>query len=407
MAERRPFWRELHWQVLVAMAAGLAVGAAFPDAGRAVGILGDLFLRLLKMIIVPLIFFSLASGVASLGDLRAAGRIGGRTLVYYLCTTAVAITIGLVLVNVIRPGVGRELPLGEAPQFAGAQGLSLADLLEKLVPDNPVAAMSESRYLQVIVFAIAVGAFLTLLEGRHRESWQDLVDGGFELFMAMTGAVIRLAPIGVLALVARTVAEAGLAVLGPLGMYMLTLALALAVHALVVLPLVLYLVGGRRPGPYATAFLPALLTAFSTASSNATLPLTMECAEERAGIPNRVASFVLPLGATVNMDGTALYEAVAVVFIAQAYGVHLGLGQQLTILLTALLASVGAAGIPMAGLVMMAIVLRSVGLPLEGIGLIVGVDRILDMARTAVNVWGDSVGCAVIARLERDVPREA
>ncbi len=400
MGEKKAFWRELHWQILIAMVLALVAGTFAPAATKSVGFLGDVFLKLLKLIIIPLISFSLAAGVASIGNLRSVGRIGLKTFLYYTFTTASAITIGLILVNVIRPGEGVSLPLSAAPEHILGGRTTMGEILLGLIPDNPVAAMAQANYLQVIVFALAVGAFVTLLEGERHRVWTTFIDGGFELFMRMTSAIIKLAPIGVFALLGRTIAEVGLGVLKPLAWYMLTVALALAIQGFVVLPLLVRFLARRRPAAYARSFLPALLTAFSTASSNATLPLTMECAEDRAGISNRIASFVLPLGATINMNGTALYEAIAALFIAQIYGIDLSLGQQLIVLLTALLAGVGSAGIPMAGLVMMAIVLRSVGLPLEGIGYIIGVDRILDMARTTLNVWGDMVGAGVVAHSE-------
>lgn len=396
----RYFYKELHWQIFLAMVGGLVSGVVWPQTTMALGFLGDIFLKLLKLLIVPLISFSLAAGVASIGNLRGVGRIGAKALAYYLLTTAVAVSIGLVLVNLIQPGRGVVLPLKEAPQAVLEGKTTVGDILMGVIPDNPVAAMASSNYLQVIVFALAVGVFLTLLEGERRRVWMNFVEGGFELFMKMTTAVIRLAPLGVFALLGRTIAQVGLGVLKPLAWYMLTVAAALAVQGLVVLPLLVAVLGRRRPGPYARAFAPALLTAFSTASSNATLPLSLECATRRAGISPRIATFVLPLGATVNMNGTALYEAIAALFIAQVYGIELTFTQQLVVLLTALLAGIGSAGIPMAGLVMMTIVLRSVGLPLEGIGYIIGVDRLLDMARTTVNVWGDMAGCAVVERGE-------
>lgn len=394
------FWRVLHWQIFAAMVLGLVSGALWPEATLALGFFGDIFLKLLKLIIIPLITFSLAAGVASIGNLRGVGRIGAKTFFYYLFTNATAVVIGLVLVNLLQPGKGVSLPLKEAPQSVLEGKTSVAEILMGIVPDNPVAAMASSNYLQVIVFALAVGVFLTLLEGERRRVWMDFVQGGFELFMKMTSAIIRLAPIGVFALLGRTIAQVGLGVLAPLAWYLATVAAALALQAVVVLPLLVWGVARRAPGAYARAFAPALLTAFSTASSNATLPLSMTCATQRAGISPPIATFVLPLGATINMNGTALYEAVAALFIAQVYSIQLSITQQLIVLLTAMLAGVGSAGIPMAGLVMMAIVLRSVGLPLEGIGYIIGVDRILDMARTTVNVWGDMVGCAVVERSE-------
>ena len=366
-----------------------------------IGFLGDLFLRLLKMIIIPLIFTSLVSGIASLGDARSVGRIGVRTLIYYTMTTTLAITVGLTLVNLIRPGQGLDLGVSaELPEGFSTATQSLPEFLLRMVPDNIVSAMAAGDVLPVITFAILFGLFMTRLNGPPVDAVHRVVDGVLEIIQVMTLAIVRLAPVGIFALLAREVARSGFDVIIALGPYFLTVGAGLAIHAFVTLPLVLFLLGGRNPIVYGRRVLPAVATAFSTASSSATLPLSMECAEREAGIPKGVSSFVLPLGATVNMDGTALYEAVAALTIAQMYGVHLDLGQQALVLLTALLASVGAAGIPMAGLVMLVVVLQAVGLPLEGIATIIAVDRVLDMMRTATNVWSDLVGTAVISRFE-------
>ncbi|MBQ16541.1 MAG: dicarboxylate/amino acid:cation symporter [Planctomycetaceae bacterium] len=367
-------------------------------------LIGGLFLRLLKMVTVPLIATSLVCAVAGLG---AGGGLGGmfsRTLLYYMTTSLLAITTGLVLVNAIGPGVGAELP-GAAGEVVGGAGQSLGSIFEgllaRLIPTNPLAALAEGEFLSIISFSILFGLFLQKNESHISQTLRLFFEDAFAVVMDLTQWVIRLAPIGVAAFMLSATVSQGRDVFGTLGWYMLTVFLALVVHAMVVLPLMLALVAKRHPVEYFKALSPALLTAFSTASSNGTLPLTMSCVEERAGIPRRVGAFVLPLGATVNMDGTALYEAVAVLFIAQAHpGVNLGLEQQILVALTALLASVGAAGIPHAGLVMMAIVLQAVGLPLESQGLILAVDRVLDMCRTSVNVWSDACGCAVVSRWE-------
>ena len=402
---RRPWYLELHWQVLVALGAGIAFGQVAPEASAALGFLGDLFLRLLRMIIIPLIFTSLVSGVASLGDARHVGRVGMLTMVYYTLSTALAITVGLVLVNIVRPGEGLELGVStELPEGVVAGSGSLADFLLRVVPDNVVGAMAAGEVLPVIFFALLFGLFLTRLDSDGSRAVHRVVDGCLEVIQILTLAIVRLAPIGIFALLAREVGRSGVDVILALGPYFFTVGVGLAVHALVSLPLVLLVIARRSPSAFARAALPALATAFSTASSAATLPLTMECAETRADIPRGISSFVLPLGATVNMDGTALYEAVAALTIAQMYGVELGLGQQLLVLLTALLASVGAAGIPMAGLVMLVVVLEAVGLPLEGIATIIAVDRVLDMMRTATNVWSDLVASAVVTRLEGSSP---
>lgn len=371
--------------------------------------LGDLFLRMLKMVSVPLIITSLLSGVTGLGQAERLGKMFGRTLLYYLSTSLLAICTGLLMVNLIQPGLSEDPAAAQAaaeedapiaPRGGKGLGQVLFEQLENMIPENPFAAVAEGNFLSIIAFSIIIGVCTILVGGRSAEVIRELVDAAFEVMMKLTLLIIQLAPYGVFFLMLAASASQGGSVFGMLGWYMLTVACALAVHALVVLPIILHFVARRSPSQYAQAMSPALLTAFSSASSNGTLPLTLTCVEERAGISNRVGSFVLPLGATVNMDGTALYEVVAVLFIAQLSGIDLSLAQQVIVALTALLASIGAAGIPHAGLVMMIIILQAVGLPTESQGLIIAVDRILDMCRTAVNVWSDSCGCAVISRFE-------
>ncbi|MCK5379570.1 MAG: dicarboxylate/amino acid:cation symporter [Acidobacteria bacterium] len=398
--EKKAWYRQLHWQVLVSLVAGTAFGVFAPTAAEGVGFLGDLFLRLLKMVIIPLIFTSLVDGVASLGDARSIGRVGFRTMVYYTFSTTAAIVVGMTAVNIIRPGQGLELAgTTDLPEGFATTGQSLPEFLIRMVPDNVFGAMAEGQILPVITFALLFGLFLSQMNGEGPAAVLRVVRGVLEVIQALTLGVVKLAPIGIFALLAREVARSGVAIFSELGLYFLTVGLGLSFHALVTLPLVLFFVGRRSPFAYFRAGSPALATAFSTASSSATLPLSMECSEE-AGNRRGVTSFVLPLGATVNMDGTALYEAVAALTIAQMYGVELGLAQQALVLLTALLASVGAAGIPMAGLVMLVVVLQAVGLPLEGIGTIIAIDRVLDMMRTATNVWSDLVGTAIVNRFE-------
>jgi len=395
------WYTKLHWQVLVALVAGGAFGTLMPGAAMSIGWLGDLFLRLLKMIIIPLIFTSLVSGIASLGDAKSVGRIGLRTLIYYTFTTTLAITVGLTLVNLIRPGRGLDIGAStELPEGFATTTQGLPEFLLRMVPDNIFSAMAQGQVLPVITFAILFGLFMTRVTGPNVDAVQRVVNGVLEVIQKLTLAVVRLAPVGIFALLAREVARSGFDIIIALGPYFLTVGLGLLVHASLTLPLILLVVARRNPFVYFRKVVPALATAFSTASSSATLPLSMECAEREAEIPRGISSFVLPLGATVNMDGTALYEAVAALTIAQMYGVPLELPQQALVLLTALLASVGAAGIPMAGLVMLVVVLQAVGLPLEGIATIIAVDRILDMMRTATNVWSDLVGTAVITRFE-------
>lgn len=376
--------------------------------------IGSLFLRLLKMVAVPLIITSLASGVLGLGGTTSLGRMFSRTLGYYFVTSLLAILTGLVVVNIVRPGLrGGGLPVaaaaGHAAGPAAARGLGdvLFSQVEAMIPENPFAALVEPNFLSIIAFTIAFSIFAMLVGGEVAAAVRRAAETGFAVMMAMTTAIIRLAPVGVFFLVAYVTATQGLSVFRSLAWYMLAVAIALAVHAAVTLPAIIWLVSRRSPAAFAQAMSPALLTAFSSASSNGTLPLTLSCVEHRAGIRNRTASFVLPLGATINMDGTALYEAVAVLFIAQLhFGENLPLVQQMVVCVTALLASVGAAGIPHAGLVMMAIILQAVGLPAESQGIILAVDRVLDMMRTAVNVWSDSCGCAVVDAWEdREIGR--
>lgn len=361
--------------------------------------LGGLFLRMLKMVAVPLIVTSLASGVLGLGGAARLGRMFGRTLTYYFATSVLAILTGLVAVNLLRPGLGGGPRQAAAPAAATGAGLGdvLIQQLENLIPANPFAALVEPNFLSIIAFTLAFSIFSLRIGGEVAAAVRRAADTGFAVMMAMTHAIIRLAPLGVFFLVAATTATQGAGLFASLSAYMLTVTVALAVHAAITLPLIVWLFARRSPWQFARAMSPALLTAFSSASSNAALPLTLDCAETRGGIRNRVGSFVVPLGATVNMDGTALYEAVAVLFIAQLhFGHDLPLAQQVVVCVTALLASVGAAGIPHAGLVMMAIILQAVGLPAESQGVILAVDRVLDMGRTAVNVWSDACGAAVI-----------
>lgn len=372
--------------------------------GEAAQKVGSLFLRLLQMVAVPLIITSLICGVTGLGNAASLGGMFLRTIFYYASTSAIAITVGLLAVNVFRPGItGRVPPATEGP---AASGHSLGDLLfeqvERMIPTNPIGSIAESNFLSIIAFTLAFSIFAVIVGGKTLIAIRNAAEAGFEVMMAMTMAIIALAPLGVFCLMLFVTATQGPAVFASLFWYLITVITALMIHALIVLPLILRFVARRDPFAYARAMSPALLTAFSSASSNGTLPLTMACVENRAGVDNKVSSFVLPLGATINMDGTALYEAVAVLFIGQLYhGTVLPLDQQLIVAFTALLASIGAAGIPHAGLVMMVVILQAVGLPVEMQGIILAVDRVLDMCRTSVNVWSDSCGCAVVASLEQ------
>jgi proton glutamate symport protein len=401
---------KLHWQILIALLLAVGAGAVLGEKALLFEPLGTLFLKALNMIIVPLIVTSIVSGIANIGGAENIGRLGLKTFCYYVTTSLFAILVGLALVNLIGPGVGADLGL-KAPtedlartmqeHYSGSPWATILGIVMRMVPTNPVRAMVEGEMLQIIVFCILFGYFITRVPDPYRAQMTGLFEAGFQIMMKLTHFIILFAPIGVFGLVAKMVATSGVGVFRDLGVYALTVVAGLLVHACITLPALLVLVGRRvSPVKHLKAMASALLTAFSTSSSSATLPLTMESVEKNAGVSNKISSFVLPLGATINMDGTALYECVAAMFIAQAYGIDLGLGQQMIVVITALLVSIGAAGIPMAGLVMMVVILKAVGLPLEGVGLILAVDRILDMCRTTVNVWSDSCGAVVIARTE-------
>ena len=399
------FKLKLHWQILIAFILAILCGLFLTPYVKYVTWIGDLFLRALKMIIVPLILTSIISGVANIGGASNLGKLGLKTLTYYLVTSLLAILIGLTFVNLIQPGVGADLGFQKNVQEISASG-SLGNILLRLVPTNIFDALASADMLAVIFFSILTGYFITKISDEFKNSLMNLVNAGFEVMMKITSFIIKFAPLGIFGIVASVVAEqagdkqALLGIVQRLGLYMSTVLLGLIFHAFITLPLILKLYGKVNPWKHFKAMTTPLLTAFSTSSSSATLPLTIEAVEDEVGVSNKITSFVLPLGATVNMDGTALYEFVAAIFIAQAYGIHLGFIQQFVVVFTALLASIGAAGIPMAGLVMITVVLSSVGLPLEGVGLILAVDRILDMCRTTVNVWSDSCGAAVIAKSE-------
>ncbi|MEJ2053018.1 MAG: dicarboxylate/amino acid:cation symporter [Calditrichaceae bacterium] len=397
---------KLHWQILIALFLGvlfalLAQRLQFSGfVTNQVSVLGDLFLRALRMIIVPLIVASIISGVTGIGSAENFGRMSAKTFSYYIITSLIAITTGLILVNLIHPGLNAQLTLQATPEGIEGDLGKLKETLINIIPTNPFAAMVKGDILPTIFFSLLLGFFITKAPEPHKTNLTNLFEGFFEVMMKLTHFIIAFAPIGIFAIIAKIVVETGLSVFYPLATYMLTVVLALAAHALITLPLLLFFIAGISPIAHFKAMSAALLTAFSTSSSSATLPLTMSSVEENAGASNKVSSFVLPLGATINMDGTALYECVGAMFIAQVYGIDLSFGQQFIVVFTALLASIGAAGIPMAGFVMMAIILKAVGLPLEGLGLILPVDRILDMMRTSVNVWSDSCGTVIIAKTE-------
>lgn len=400
------WYHRLHWQIFIGMFLGLVAGLiGGTSVADNVGWLGTLFVRLLKMVIVPLVFTSIITGVASIGDGGALGRLFGKTFGYYVLSSAIAVLIGLAMVNLFHPGVGAEIGpahTGALPEIQTPS--SISQLFLDMVPVNVVDAAAKPDMLAIIVFCILFGLTITRLPERHRETLTRFFESAFEAMMTLTGGIIRLAPIGVFALIARVAGTSGLEAFRALGWYMLAIASGLAVHMFVALPLLLILLGRIHPRIHFRNVLEPLTMAFSTASSAATLPVTLRAMEEKVGVSNRISSFVLPMGATVNMDGTALYECGGVLFIAQVLGVDLSLGQQMMVVLTALLASIGAAAVPSAGLVIIFLVLEAVNLRGPGVDAIVGamlaIDRPLDMLRTATNVFSDSCGAAIIARSE-------
>lgn len=397
---------KLHWQILIALGLGILYGLFFTGAVEYVSWMGDLFLRALKMIIIPLIITSIVSGVSNIGSAQNLGKLGLKTISYYILTSLMAILVGLILVNILQPGVGADLGFRKDVEGLNVVSDSLGNILLRMIPSNIFEALVSADMLAIIFFSIIVGFFLTRVDDYYKTKLIDLFNGGFELMMKITVFIIHFAPVGIFGIVAGVVAEQKTGLLdiaGRIGIYMAAVLLGLIFHGMITLPLLLKLIGRVNPWLHFKGMTTPLITAFSTSSSSATLPLTMESVEHNSGVSNKITSFVLPLGATVNMDGTALYECVAAMFIAQAYGIELSFLQQMIVVITALLASIGAAGIPMAGLVMISVVLSAVGLPLEGVGLILAVDRILDMCRTTVNVWSDSCCAAIIAKSEGEI----
>ena len=408
------FKLKLHWQIFIAMGIGALLGLIYqnmyhgsPEGSlyQMIISLGTIFIRLLKMVIVPLIFTSIVTGVSGIGGGKNLGRIGIKTFLYYLTTSLCAILIGLTLTNIIQPGDGVNLGTQDAFDHSKLQKSgSLADILIRMIPLNPFHAASSGDMLGIIFFAIFLGVGLTRIDTKHSTILRNFFSASFEVMMNITQIVIKFAPLGVLGLITKVVAVTGFGLFSAVGKYMLTIAGGLSIHILIVLPLIFYVFTGINPRKHFEAMASALATAFATSSSNATLPVTMRCLENNARVSNKISSFVLPMGATINMDGTALYECAGVLFISQVLGIDLSISSQLIIVITALLASVGAAGIPSAGLVMIFIVTQAVGFQDTDVAVIIGtmlaVDRPLDMMRTMVNIFSDSIGASVIAKSE-------
>lgn len=391
-------------QILVAFIIAIILGVILGESMNVVAPLGDLFLRLIKFIIAPLVLSTLVIGIASIGDPKALGRVGSKTIAYYLITTAIAIAIGLGIAYVINPGKGLSLNVEGAEEVEVGEQESVVDTLLNIVPENPFEALANADILQIIFFAIAVGLAIILI-GDKAKPVHVFFESFSEIMFKITAIVMRFAPIGVFGLIAPIVGEYGASVLLPLLKVILAVAIACILHAIIVYSLSAKLFANMNPFVFFKGIAPAALVAFSTASSAGTLPVTLKNTQENLGVSNKISSFVLPLGATINMDGTAIYQGVAVVFIAQFYGLDLTLMQLLTVVITTVLASIGTAGVPGAGMIMLAMVLGSIGLPLEGIALIAGIDRILDMFRTTANIVGDASAAVVVAGTESEIDR--
>ena len=413
---------QLYTKILIGLVLGVVIGLIANVMGlewlqatlRFIEPVGTAFIRLITMVVVPLVAASLLIGTASLGDLRKLGRIGGKTVAFYLTTTAIAVTIGIVLSNVVSPGsridpTTRDTLAASFAEQAGqrvalaAERPSIRETLLGMIPTNPIESAANMDLLPLIVFTILFGAALTLVAEERKRAVLTFAEGVNDTVMILIDWIMKLAPYAVFALIAAVVAQFGLDLLRSLLFYALTVTAGLLLHAFGTYALIIRFLVKMSPATFLRRIIEAPLVAFSTSSSNATLPVTMETAEEKLGVSPEVSSFVLPLGATINMDGTALYQAVATMFIAQIYGIPLDIGAQLMIVVTATLASIGAAGVPSAGIIILVLVLNSVGLGTQaaaGIALILGVDRILDMLRTAVNVTGDLTAASFVARTE-------
>ena len=392
-------------KILIGLIAGIIIGLLFTSnpafLDTFIKPVGTLFINLIKLVIVPLVLASLIVGAASIGDPKKLGRIGGKTLSYYLLTTAFAVTIGLVLGKIFNPGAGLSIPTDAAAEATVAP--KLIDTVLNIVPSNPLKAIVDGNMLQIIVFAVLLGIAVTMLPKEKGKPFVSFFESLAEIMYKITAIVMELAPYGVFALIAPVVAKNGPAVLIPFIKVIIAVYFGCVLHAVMVYSPLVSVFGKMNPIKFFKGIAPAAMTAFSTSSSAATLPVSMKNVTENLGVSEKVASFVLPLGATINMDGTALYQGVCTLFIAQVYGVDLTMAQMGTVVLTATLASIGTAGVPGAGLIMLTLVLQSIGLPLEGVALIAGIDRILDMMRTCVNVVGDTSAAVIVAASEKEI----
>lgn len=402
--KKLPMWLQMIISIALAIIVGLIFVAAHINEGNWLynlfSFISDAFIRLINMLVVPLVVTTLIVGIAGLKDPLKLGSIAWKTIVYFLFTSFCAALIGLILVNIFHPGNGFPIPSNvEAPN---TKPTPLSDVFLNMIPTNPIKALTQTSILQIIFFSILAGMAMVFV-GEKAKPVYNFFEACFEIVMKMTAWIMKLAPYGVFALIVKTIADNGTAVFAPLAKYMFVVLLGFLLHLCFVLFPLIKTFGRMSPIIFMRGVFPAWLVAFSTASSNATLPVSLRSVENNLGVSNQVSSFVLPLGASINLDGTALYEGVAALFIAQAYGIHLSIGSQLIVLLTASLAAIGAAGIPGAALVTMVLVLKAVNLPLEGIGLVLAVDRLIDMFRTSLNVLGDCTGTVVVARREAEI----
>ncbi|SLN10014.1 Proton glutamate symport protein [Aquimixticola soesokkakensis] len=399
-------------KILIGMVAGVILGVIFnvidspfingQIAGGLFAMIGTMFVNALKMLVVPLVFFSLIGGVTGIGDIRVLGRVGGKSFGLYIMTTGIAIGIAIVLALLIGPGKGFDMAGVAASDIAGKDAPSVWSVFAAIVPSNPVAAFASGEMLQIIFYTIILGVAVLML-GTQSAPFVAACDYMNEVMMKIVSIVMSFAPIGVFCLIAKTFTEQGIELFIPVAAYVVTLVLALFLHLFVTLMVMLKLFTGLNPFTFMAKIRPAQIFAFSTASSNATIPVTLRSVTERMGVDNSVASFCIPFGATINMDGTAIMQGVATVFLANVYGIDLGVMGYLTVIAMAVLASIGTAGVPGVGLVMLTMVLGQVGLPIEGIALILGVDRLMDMIRTAVNITGDAVVTTIVAKGEGKV----
>ncbi len=393
---------KLHFQILIALVLAVIYGSIFKEKIEYVSWMGDVFIRALKMIIIPLIITSLITGITNIGSSRNLGRLGAKTLIYYLSTSILAIITGLILVNLIKPGVGFDINLSQSLSEYNIVQKPVKDTLLNIIPANFFSALTSENMLAIIFFSILFGFFIIQIQKEQRVLLTNFFSASFQVMMKITLFIIKFAPLGIFGIVSKVIAEQDNLpdLIKSIGLFMLVVVAGLLFHAVITLPSILKIIGKTNPRKFFKSMLTPLLTAFSTQSSNATLPLTMEAVEYDAGVSNKISSFTLPLGATINMDGTALYELAVAGFVAQIYGIDLSISQQIVMALTALLASIGTAAIPMASLVTMSMIFTAVGLPLEGIAIVMPVERVLDMCRTTVNVWSDCCGAATIARSE-------